>query len=136
MGLTQAFAQEILLSIHPTSGTKTIGTKTITAPIAIRLMTANGSATANGTELTSGGSYVAGTGLSIGANWAAPSGTSQSTNAAVSQANMPAATIVGVELWDASGTPQRIEFGSMTNKTTQAGDTLTFTSGAVTSAFS
>ena len=135
MGLTQVMAQEVLLTIHPTTGTKTLGTKTITAPIVLRLMTANGSATANGTELASGGSYVAGTGLSIGANWAAPSGTSQSSNAAVSQANMPAATTVGVELWDSSGTPQRIEHGSMTSKTTQAGDTLTFTSGAITSAF-
>ena len=136
MAITTTFTNEILSCLHPTSATKTIGTKTITYPISVRLMTSNGNAASAGTELASGGSYVATTGISTGANWAAASSGSQSTNAAVSQANMPAATVVGIELWDNSGTPQRLEYGSMTSKTTQAGDTLTFTSGAITSAIS
>lgn len=129
-----ALLDEIVSALHPTSATKTIGALTITFPIKIRLMTANGNSTTAGTELTSGGSYVAGTGLSIGANWAAVSGGSQATNAIVSQTNMPAATIVGIELWDSNGTPKRTEWGSITSKTTVAGDTLSFASGAVTSA--
>lgn len=129
-----ALLNEIVSALHPTSGTKTVGSLTITFPISVRLMTANGSATAAGTELTSGGSYVAGTGISTGANWAAVSGGSQATNAVVSQTNMPAATIVGIETWDANGTPRRIEYGSITSKTTVAGDTLSFASGAITSA--
>ena len=134
-----AFVDEILSALHPTTGTKTIGSKTVTAPIKVRLITTLGSGTAAGTELTSGGSYTAGTGISIGSNWAAASAGSQSTNATVSQTNMPAATIVGIELWDSSATPQRLEYsasGGMTSKTTQSGDTLSFTSGAITSAIS
>ena len=131
---TTLLANKILNALHPTSGTTTLGAQTITFPIKIRLMTANGTATANGTELTSGGSYVAATGISTGANWAAASSGSQATNAVLSQTNMPAATIVGIELWDSNGTPIRTEWGSMTSKTTSAGDTLSFASGAITSA--
>lgn len=129
-----ALLDAIVTALHPTSGTSTLGTLTVTAPIKVRFMTANGNATTAGTELTSGGSYVAGTGQSIGANWAATSGGSQATNAIVSQTNMPAATIVGIELWDSNGTPKRTEWGSITSKTTVAGDTLSFASGAITSA--
>lgn len=129
-----ALLDAMVTALHPTTGTTTVGALTITAPIKVRFMTANGTATAAGTELTSGGSYVAGTGVSIGSNWAATSSGSQSTNAIVSQTNMPAATIVGIELWDSNGTPKRTEYGSITSKTTVAGDTLSFASGAITSA--
>lgn len=128
-------ANAILTALHPTSATATIGTKTITYPISIRLMTTNGNATTLGTELATGGSYVAGTGISVGANWAAAASGSQATSATVSQTNMPATTVVGIELWDASATKQRTEFGALTSsKTTSAGDTLSFASGAITSA--
>jgi L-alanine-DL-glutamate epimerase-like enolase superfamily enzyme len=136
MAITTTVVNGILTALHPTSSTATIGTLTITYPISVRLMTANGNAGTGGTELGSGGDYVAATGMSVAGNWATASAGSQSTNAAVSQANMPAATVVGIELWDNSGTAQRLEYGSMTSKTTQAGDTLTFTSGAITSAIS
>jgi len=126
-----AMVDALLNALHPSSGTATVGTKTITAPIKVRLMTANGSDTAAGTELGSGGSYVAATGINIDTNWAASSAKSKATNATVSQTNMPSATVVGVELWDSSGTPQRIDWGSMTSKTTTSGDTLSFTSGAI-----
>jgi hypothetical protein len=126
-----AIVNEILDALHPGTSTKTVGTKTITAPIVVRLMTANGSDTANGTELSTSGSYVAVTGISVGTNWAAASAKSKATNGALSQTGMPAATIVGIELWDSSGTAQRIDWGSMTSKTTQSGDTLSFASGAI-----
>ena len=132
-----AMVDALLDALHPSSGTATVGTKTITAPIRVRLMTTNGSDTAAGTELASGGSYVNGNGapttggISIDTNWAASSAKSKATNATVSQTNMPATTIVGVELWDTHATAQRIDWGSVTSKTTQAGDTLSFTSGAI-----
>jgi hypothetical protein len=134
---TTLLANAILTALHPVAATATIGTKTITYPILVRLMTANGTATANGTELTTGGSYTAaGTGITTGpgANWAAASAGSQATNAICSQTNMPAATIVGIELWDSTATKIRTEWGSMTSKTTSAGDTLSFASGAISSA--
>lgn len=142
MALHQATAHAILTAMHATSGTATLGTITVTAPNKIRLMTAQGTATATGTELTTGGSYIsqaatpATGGISIGTNWAAASAGSQATNAVISQANMPAATIVGIEIWDSHATvPVRLEYTtSFTSKTTLAGDTLSFASGAITSA--
>lgn len=129
-----ALLNEIVSALHPTSGTKTIGGLTITYPLAIRLMTAAGSATAAGTELASGGSYVNGTGISLGANWGSVSSGSQATSAAVSQTNMPAATIPAIELWDNSGTKRRIEYGDLAApRTTSAGDTLSFASGSIAS---
>jgi hypothetical protein len=134
---TTLLANKILNALHPTSGTTTLGAQTITFPILVRLMTANGTATANGTELTTGGSYTtASTGITTGpgANWSAASAGSQATSAICSQTNMPAATIVGIELWDSTATKIRTEWGSMTSKTTSAGDTLSFASAAITSA--
>jgi hypothetical protein len=142
MALHQATANAILTAMHATSATTTLGTITVTAPNKIRLMTAQGTASATGTELATGGSYVsqnttpATGGVSIGTNWAAASAGSQATNAIVSQANMPVATIVGIELWDSHATvPVRLEYTtSFTSKTTASGDTLSFASGAITSA--
>jgi hypothetical protein len=134
---TTLLCNKILTALHPTSATTTLGSQTITFPILVRLMTANGTATANGTELTTGGSYTtAATGINTGpgANWAAASGGSQATSAVCSQTNMPVATIIGIELWDSTATKIRTEFGSMTSKTTAAGDTLSFAIGAISSA--
>lgn len=112
-----------------------LGTTTFvatTTPLKCRLMTANGSATANGTELTSGGSYVAATGLSP-ATFASASGESASTSVALTQTNMPAATITGIELWDSNATPKRKWWGALSaSKTTNAGDTFTIASGSLT----
>jgi hypothetical protein len=101
-----------------------------TAPIRCRFMTANGSATAAGTELTSGGSYVAATGILMPFG-AASAGVSGNSGTA-SQTNMPAATIVGIEIWDSAGTPLRKWWGALSaNKTTVLGDTLSFAANAV-----
>jgi hypothetical protein len=143
MALHQTTANAILSGVlHLTTGTVTVGGVTITAPNKIRLMTVQGSATATGTELGTGGSYVsqaatpATGGISIGTNWAAASAGSQATNAIVQQTNMPVATIVGIEIWDSNTTtPVRLEYTtSFTSKSTAAGDTLSFASGAITSA--
>lgn len=103
-----------------------------TYPIHVRLMTANGTATANGTELTTSGGYTSGTGAPTVQFSAAATG-SKTTSTAVTVTNMPAATIVGVEAWDSAGTPARKWFGALSaNKTTNAGDTFSIASGSLT----
>lgn len=111
-----------------------LGTASFTAtttPLKARLMTANGNGTTAGTEVT-GGSYTA-------QNMAFSSAASLSTSnsATVNYANMPACTVVGVELWDSSGSPVRKHYGALAaSKTVNAGDTFSFASGAVIVNFS
>jgi hypothetical protein len=105
-----------------------------TTPIRCRYMTANGSATANGTELATSGGYTSGTGAPSVTFAAASTTTGQAaSNAAVSTTNMPATTVVGVELWDSAGTPKRKWWGALSaSKTTASGDTFTIASGSLT----
>jgi hypothetical protein len=128
MTISAARAQAALDALHALGAMANAAT-----PIKQRLMTANGSATANGTELTTGGGYTAAVGQTCTWGSATSPGTSANT-AAVTYTNMPAATIVGIEEWDSTGTPVRQELGSHTSKTTVAGDTLSYAIGAVTSA--
>lgn len=115
-----------------------VGTASFVAtvtPLRCRIMTANGSATANGTELASGGSYVAGTGMSPATFGSASTTTGQAvSNAALTQTGMPtAATLAGIELWDSAGTPKRKWWGALTaSKSTNAGDTFTVPAGSLT----
>jgi hypothetical protein len=103
-------------------------------PIHVRYMTANGSATANGTELASSGGYAAGTGAPT-VQFAAASAESKASSTTVTTTNMPPATLVGVELWDSAGTPARKLFGALTaSKTTNSGDTFSITAGSLTAA--
>jgi hypothetical protein len=130
MAMDQATTKKALDHFHAVS------TVTVTGPLRLRLMTANGTATANGTELATSGGYTAGTGaptITFGAaTTATPSVASNS--GIVSITNMPAATIVGVEVWTSDGTPFRVEQAALgTSRTTVAGDTLSFAVGAVTS---
>ena len=134
MALDQAFAKAIQDHIH--GGTALTQP---TGPFRCRLMTANGSASANGTELTTGGGYTSGTGAPTvafsAATTASPSVSASS--GAVTVTNMPAATIVGIEIWNSNGTPGRQEFGALAaSKTTASGDTLSFSAGAITSSLS
>jgi hypothetical protein len=103
-----------------------------TTPITCRLMTANGTNTADGTELATSGGYVSGTGAPQ-VTFAAASGGSMASNIAVTVTNMPATTINGVELWDSEGSPKRLWWGALTAaKTTNSGDTFTIASGSLT----
>lgn len=100
--------------------------------IKCRLMTANGSATAAGTELATSGGYTSGAGAPS-VTFAAATGGSAASNSAVTVTNMPATTIVGVELWDNGGTPARKWWGALAaNKTTNSGDTFSIASGSLT----
>lgn len=124
-GIDQTRANEVLTLLNTGAGGPSI-----TTPIKVRLMTASGSDTANGTELATSGGYTAG-GSTV--TFAAAASGSQASNAAVTWTNMPAATIVGVETWDSTATPKRTFWGPLTaNKTTNAGDTLTIASGSLT----
>lgn len=106
-----------------------VGTASYSAntPIKLALVTAAGSDSAAGTEV-SGGSYARQT---ITFNSAA-SGSIDNASA-VSFTNMPTCTVVGIELWDSAGTPVRLAYGSLTsNKSLTSGDTLEFAAGSIT----
>lgn len=98
-----------------------------TTPLKLALVTANGSDSSAGTEVT-GGSYAR-----QSVTFTSASSGSASNNADVSFTSMPAATVVGVEVWDSAGTPVRLWYGALAaNKTTNSGDTFTVTSGSLT----
>jgi hypothetical protein len=98
-----------------------------TAPLKVRLMTANGSAASAGTEVA-GGLYTAQT-IAMGS---ASAGSAANTNA-ISFTGMPACTVVGIEIWDSNGSPVRRWWGAVSaSKTYGAGDTATIAIGAVT----
>lgn len=103
-----------------------------TAPIRGRLMTANGTATTNGTEVVnSGGSTYAS--VDIGAAITSFAALPITTSAAVTWTNLPAATVVGLELWDSAGTPKRKWFGPLAaSKTVSLGDSISIAAGALT----
>lgn len=127
--LDQTRANQILDAIHAVTPLPAS-----TAPVRTRYMTANGTATANGTELASSGGYTAGVGAPSTA-WAGAAAGSSATSAVVSTTNMPATTVVGIEEWDSNAVPKRQELGALSSsKTTAAGDTLSFAAGAITSA--
>jgi hypothetical protein len=130
MALDQTRANEVLTWMHGGSAPTAL-----TAPIRVRQMTANGTATTNGTEVATGGGYVSGSGAPTVTYAAAASG-SQATNAVVSITNYPRVeTVVGIEIWDSTGTPKRVEWGALAaSKTMAIGDTLSYASGAITSA--
>lgn len=99
---------------------------TPTSPLKLRLMTANGSASAAGTEVT-GGSYTSKT---IAFN--AASGGSASHTADITFTAMPACTVVGLEIWDSAGTPVRVWWTALTaSRTLASGDSLTFPAASI-----
>jgi hypothetical protein len=100
---------------------------TITGPLKCRLMTANGSGASAGTELSTGGSYTAaGSGMGT-VTWNAAAANAKTNSVAVTQLNMPAASLTGVELWDSAGTPIRVWYGGLTGQpiAVAAGNTFT-----------
>jgi len=105
-----------------------VGTSTysVTGAIKLRLMTANGSDASAGTEVT-GGSYVAQT-----ITFTTASSGAIENSGAISFTGMPAATVVGIEIYDSAGSPKRLLYGALTtSRTVTAGDTVQFASGAI-----
>jgi hypothetical protein len=102
-----------------------------TGPLMVRLMTANGSDSAAGTEVVNAGGSAY-TPQSVAFSAAVGNGNA-ANSADIVFTNMPAATIVGVEIWDSAGTPFRWWWGAATApKTTNLGDTLRILAGALT----
>ena len=100
---------------------------TVTTPIKLALMTANGTDSAAGTEVT-GGSYARQT-----IAWSAAASGSISNSAVINFTAMPAATVVGIEVYDSAGTPKRLAYGALTaNKTVASGDTVQFAASSIT----
>lgn len=105
-----------------------------TPPIMGRLMTANGTATANGTEVVnSGGSTYAAVNMTTPLN--TPSAGAVTTNAPATWTNLPTVTTPGIqalELWDSAGVPKRKWFGLLAAaKVVALGDSLTIAAGAL-----
>jgi hypothetical protein len=100
---------------------------TMTGPVKLALVTANGDDASAGTEVT-GGSYARQT-IAFDA---AASG-QIANNASISFTGMPAVTVVGIELYDSAGSPKRLAYGALTtSRTITAGDTVQFASSAIT----
>ena len=119
--LDQAFATNMLKSMLGLSGYTAP-----TAPVQVALMTAQGSATANGTEVT-GGSYAR---QNLGAG--TPATGSASNAATINFTNMPAVTVNAIELWDSAATKARLSQGALTTpRTTSSGDTISFNAAAI-----
>jgi len=107
-----------------------VGSPTRPPGFKLRLMAANGNAVTSGTEITAGGGYVAGGETLVWDTAADIGGTISAPNQAVSWTNMPAATVVGVEVWDTSGTPRRVLWAPLVaSKTVNSGDTFLFEAG-------
>lgn len=102
-----------------------------TLPLSVRLMTANGSDSVAGTEVVNGGgsAYAAQT-----AAFPAASGTTSTANSAdIVFTNMPACTVVGIEIWDSAGTPFRWWWGAaVASKAVNLGDTVRILAGTLT----
>lgn len=104
---------------------------TVTPPFKLRLMTAQGSNTSNGTELSATG-YTAG-GNTLGSSaFGTPSGGVATNNNAVSwTAGAAWSAVVAVEVWDTAATPLRYLQGSITSVTLANGNTLNFAAGSI-----
>jgi len=104
-----------------------VGTPTRpTAPLKVALVTANGDDATAGTEVT-GGSYTR-QDLSV----AAAVNGATSNSADLVWTGMPAATVVGVEIWDSAGSPVRLWYGPLSaTRTVAAGDELRLAAGAL-----
>lgn len=134
MALDRTRANEVLDYLHGGGAPPTItGSR-------LRLYTAIGTATAEGTQVATGGGYTGGSTSSSGValTWAAASNGTKSTSAVAQVTNYPRAeTVSAVEVWSADATPKRIEYGALTTaRTMAAGDTLSFAAGSITSALS
>lgn len=103
-------------------------------PLNLRLMTAQGSNTSNGTQaLTSNCPGYTTNGLTMGnpSFGSNASGVSSSANAVSYTATGAWTAVVAIETWDASGTPKRVDQGGITSVTLANANTLSFPAGQV-----
>jgi hypothetical protein len=103
-----------------------------TLPLMVRLLTALGSDAAAGTEVVNAGGS---TYTPQSAAFPASSGTGGNTanSADIVCANMPACTVVGLEIWDSAATPFRWWQGpAVTPKAVGLGETIRILAGQLT----
>lgn len=133
MAIDQTRANEVLTWLHGGAAPTALN-----ATSRLRIYTAVGNATTEGTQVATGGGYTGGNTSTSGValSWAAASAGSQATNAVAQVTNYPRSeTVTAVEVWDGAASPKRAEWGSLTTSRAMAsGDTLSFASGAITSA--
>lgn len=99
----------------------------ITTPIKLALVTENGSDSAAGTEVTGGGYARQDVTFSV------PASGSTANSAVINFPDMPAVTVVGIELYDSAGTPKRLVAAPLAApKSLAAGDTLQFAISQIT----
>jgi hypothetical protein len=104
----------------------------VTPPFFLRLMTAQGSTTANGTELSATG-YTAGGSTMGSPAFGTPSGGVVANSNAVSwTAGAAWSAVVAVEVWDSAATKLRYLQGAITSVTLANGNTLNFAAAAIT----
>jgi len=97
---------------------------TVTTPIKVALLTANGSDASAGTEVT-GGSYARAT-----VTFGSASGGSISNSGDLNFTNMPTCTVTGVEVYDSNGSPKRLAYGALTaSRSVTSGDTFQIAAG-------
>lgn len=97
-----------------------------TTPLKVALVTVLGDDATAGTEVT-GGSYAR-RDLAV----ATASAGATSNSADLVWASMPAATVVGVEVWDSAGTSVRLWYGALTeSRTVGAGDDFRLPAGSL-----
>ncbi|MFC9973533.1 hypothetical protein ACFVH6_21830 [Spirillospora sp. NPDC127200] len=107
-----------------------VGSYTPVGPLKLRLMTANGTSSSAGTEVT-GGSYAPQT-ITFGT----ASGGQASNATEIVFTGLPAATVVGLEIWDSAGTPVRQWWGPLAaSRSIASGGELKFPAGSITVAF-
>lgn len=95
-----------------------------TGALKVALVTANGSDSAAGTEVT-GGSYARQT-----VTFSAAAAGATSNSGTLTWSAMPACTVVGVEIYDSAGSPIRWWWGPLgATKTVNSVDTFTIAAG-------
>lgn len=108
---------------------------TITPPYFLRLMSAQGSNTSNGTELATGSGYTSG-GSSLGSTFCASfaSGTSSNSNSVSWSATGTWSTVTAVEIWDSAATKLRWLQGALSSSITGVvnGDAVQFAASSIT----
>lgn len=113
---------------------------TVPSAWTLRLMTANGTGSANGTELTGVTGYTAGNqAANAMAAWTAITGTTANITgpaSAISWTNSGGSAwpaVAGIEIWDRAATPLRWFYGALTggNVTVNAGNTLQFAANSI-----
>lgn len=144
--MDRTLVDNILKDFYGTSTATTItqGTGgvaiTITLPYRLHLMTAVGSETAAGTELTTGNGYTAGFnasgGSSLGTTFGTgfSAGTFSNLNAVSWSATGSWTTVTSIEIYDSAATAVRHLWGALTANITgvASGDTVQFAASSIT----